>query len=156
MESSRVRFGRTRVLGRAIHPCTARRCWRLRGAEPLDAIEHSLSIVQRSTALDGVRHETSSQGDITSVKGLDALMEDRFGLALPLRLCATGSLDIRACSTVMTVEEQNAGPQVDGLFVVAGEVLIETREQQLLDSCVPFGAAQRLGGSGFGTKRIVG
>ena len=57
---------------------------------------------------------------------------------------------------MVSIEEQDTRPEIDRLFVLIGEVLIEASKQQLLDSCVPLGAAQRLGRSRVGTKVIVG
>jgi hypothetical protein len=57
---------------------------------------------------------------------------------------------------VVPIQEQDTRPEIDRLFVLIGEVLIEASKQQLLDSRVPLGAAQRLGRSRVGTKVIVG
>ena len=61
-------------------------------------------------------------------------------LALPLGLRAARPLDVGARAIVMPIEKQHARPEVDGLFVVAGEVLVEAGEQELLDPRVAIGA----------------
>lgn len=156
MATACVGFDGSGILRRSIDSQVSRGCGRLCGAQPFDPIEHPLGIVQRCSTLDGIGHEAARQCHIAFVKRFDALMKDGFGFALPLGLCATRPLDVGAGSTVVTIEEQDARPQVDGLFVLGGEILIEAREQQLLDSGVPLGAAQRLGRSGVGTKGVVG
>ncbi len=113
----------------------------------------SSSDAPRSTASDD---EAARERHIALVKRLDALMKNSFGFALPLGLGAPRPLDVGAGAAVVPIEEQDARPEIDGLFVLIGEILIEARKQQLLDSCVPLGAAQRLGRSRVGTKVIVG
>ncbi|MGH9174217.1 MAG: hypothetical protein ACRD1H_07655 [Vicinamibacterales bacterium] len=78
------------------------------------------------------------------MKGLDALMEHGVALALALGLGAACPLDIRTCATVVAVEEQDARPEIDRLFVLVGKVKVETGEQQMLNPGVALGAAQRL------------
>lgn len=156
MSPARVGLDNARIFGMTVEPDTTLSISRLRSTEAFDSIEHPLRIVQRGPPFNCIRHETTSPCDIPFVKRLDALVKDCFRFALPFRLRAACALDVCAGSTVMPVEEQHPRPQVDRLLVLRSEVLIETGEQQLLDSRVPFGAAQRLGGSGFGTKRIVG
>ena len=68
-------------------------------------------------------------------------MHQLFGPALPLGERAAGAFDVRPGPGVAAVEEQDAPPDVDGFLVPAGEVVIETREQQLVDLRVPIGIA---------------
>ena len=68
-------------------------------------------------------------------------MQQRFGFALLLGLGAARALDVRARAIVVAIEEQDARPQVDGLVVVVGEVVVEAGEQELLDPRVPLCAA---------------
>ena len=71
-------------------------------------------------------------------------MKDGLGLALQLGLRAARALDIGARAIVVAIEKQHARPEVDGLFVLTGEVLVEPGEEQLLDAGVTLGVAQRL------------
>ena len=43
------------------------------------------------------------------------------------------------------LEERDVGPDVDGLVVVSAEVVIEAREQQLLDPGLTLGLGERTG-----------
>ena len=54
----------------------------------------------------------------------------------------------------MTVEKQDASPQVDGLLITPREVFVEPAEKQLLDPLVTLGATQCFGGQELGTQRI--
>ena len=60
-------------------------------------------------------------------------MQQLFGLALPLGQRAARALDVGAGAAVAAVEEDDARPDVDRLLVVAGEVVVEAGEQELLD-----------------------
>jgi hypothetical protein len=73
---------------------------------------------------------------VAAMKGVEPLMDQRFGLALLLGLRAPGALDVGPGSVMMPVEEQDARPQIDGRFEVAGEVLIEAGDEQVLDARV--------------------
>ena len=79
------------------------------------------------------------------MKRLDALVEHGFGFALSLGLSTARPLDVSAGAAVVPIEKQDARPEIDGLFVLIGEIQVEAREQQLLDPRVALGAAQRLG-----------
>jgi hypothetical protein len=55
---------------------------------------------------------------------------------------------------VAAIEKQDARPDVNGLFVVAGEVSIQTDEQELLDSRVALVSFERVSGGSVGRQRI--
>jgi hypothetical protein len=42
---------------------------------------------------------------------------------------------------VVALEEDHPRPHADRPFVMAGEIVIEPREQELLDSCLAIGVA---------------
>ena len=67
------------------------------------------------------------------MEGRDAVLQQLFGLALPLGQRAARAFDVGAGTRVVAIEKQRARPDVDRLFVLAGEVVIEAGEQQLLD-----------------------
>ena len=64
-------------------------------------------------------------GDVAFVKGFDTLMQDGFRFALLFGLGTSCAFNVGTGSTVMTIEKEHAGPQVDGLLVMTGEILIE-------------------------------
>ena len=72
-------------------------------------------------------------------------MHQRFGNALLLGLRAAGAIDVGARAIVVAIEEQHAGPEVDGRFELAREIVIEPGDQEMLDPRVVFGAWKRLG-----------
>ena len=57
------------------------------------------------------------------------------------------ALDVRACARVIAIEEQRPRPDVDGLCVIGGEILIEAGKQQALDFGVALGVAVGRGGA---------
>ena len=67
-----------------------------------------------------------------------------FSLLL-LGLGATGAIDVRARAIVGAIEKQHAGPEIDGRFELARKVMIEPRDEELLDASFVFGAGGRLG-----------
>jgi hypothetical protein len=156
MGAARVCLDRPDIFEQSIDVGDWRRCGRLCNAKPLDAIEHALRVVERRPPLNGVGDEAPSEGHVALVKRFDALMKNSLRLALPLGLGAPRTLNVGASAAVVPIQEQDTRPEIDRLFVLIGEVLIEASKQQLLDSRVPLGAAQRLGRSRVGTKVIVG
>ena len=61
-------------------------------------------------------------------------MQQLVGMPLPFGQRAARALDVGAGPGMPAVEEQHAGPDVHGLLVAPGEVVIESREQELLDT----------------------
>ena len=90
--------------------------------------------------------------DVAVAKGVEALVEKRFRFALALSLGTPRTFDIRTRAIVMPIEEQHARPEIDGVVVVAREILIETREEQLLNPRVAIGTSQCLGLGSFGSS----
>jgi hypothetical protein len=76
----------------------------------------------------------------------------RFALALGLR--AACPFDVRARAIVMSIEKEDAGPEIDRFVVVVGEISIETGEQQLLDPRITISASERVGCGSVGSSRI--
>ena len=58
-------------------------------------------------------------------------MQQFLALALTLRLRPAGTFDVRASPAVPSLEERDAGPDVDGFFVAAGEIAIEPGQEEL-------------------------
>jgi hypothetical protein len=61
-------------------------------------------------------------------------MQQLFRLALLLGERVARPLDVRTGAAMPPFVEGDSRPDVDGLFVMANEVLIEARQQQLLDA----------------------
>ena len=72
-------------------------------------------------------------------------MDQRFGNALLLRLRAARAIDVGARAIVIAIEKQHAGPEIDGRFELAREIVIEPRHEEMLDAPFVFGARRRLG-----------
>ena len=73
---------------------------------------------------------------VRCIHKLEDCVAETIGLAVMLGLGAAGPLDVGASPIVVPVEEQDSGPEIDRRLEVAGEVLIETCDQQLLDARV--------------------
>ena len=56
-----------------------------------------------------------------------------FGFALTLGERTSCPLDVGAGARMVAIEEERAGPDVDGEVVVRGEIMIETDQQELFD-----------------------
>ena len=101
--------------------------------EPVQPIEHGERLFR---AARRCRSRPAAAGGFVAVAAAergDAVLQQLFGLALPLGQRAARALDVGARARVAAVEEQRARPDVDGVLVVGGEVVIEADEQQLLD-----------------------
>ena len=61
-------------------------------------------------------------------------MDEFLALTLALGHRAAGTFNIGTGATVCPLQKHDARPDVDRVLVLAREVLIETREQKLLDS----------------------
>ena len=72
-------------------------------------------------------------------------MHQRFGNALLLGLRAARAIDVGARAIVSAIEEQHARPEIDGRFELAREIVIEPRDEEMLDPRFVFGARVRLG-----------
>jgi hypothetical protein len=81
-------------------------------------------------------------------------MQQLVRLALALGLRAPRPIDVRAGPGVPAIEKQDASPDVDGLFVIAGEVSIQTDEEELLDSRVALVPFERVSGGSVGRQRV--
>jgi hypothetical protein len=90
--------------------------------------EHERTLVW-SPLLDGPRQQVAGALKIASLIRRDTLMETFLGFALTFGEGASGAFDVRTRSAVTPFEKGHARPDVDRFFVVAAEVVIETRQQ---------------------------
>ena len=68
-----------------------------------------------------------------------ALVQHLVGPPLTLGDGGPGAIDIGAGARVRSIEEQDARPEMDGFFVPAVEVFVETLDEQRFDAAVPIG-----------------
>ncbi len=106
-------------------------------------MQHRQRLFVRCAALDGRGQQAPGALDIAVVEGLESLVHEPFGLTLPLGLRAARTIDVGAGAVVCTIQEEHACPDVDGVIHAAGEVLVETRDEELLDARLAFGIGQR-------------
>ena len=65
------------------------------------------------------------------------------------------TLNVRACPVVMALQEYDTRPDADRTLVLAGEIVIEPREQELLDSRLAVGVVWQFRGTNrIGRQRI--
>lgn len=67
-------------------------------------------------------------------------MQELFGFALAFRYRGAGAVDVRAGAIVVALEKHNARPDVDGLFVFSGEIVVETGNEELFDASRALGS----------------
>ena len=65
-------------------------------------------------------------------------MQHFVGAALPFAKGGAGAIDVGPCTRVRPIQEEHAGPEMDGFVVAAGEVLIETFDEQRFRATVPL------------------
>ena len=88
--------------------------------------------VVRFPAGHGVREQPPGRRAVAAVERRHAFLDEFLGRALALGQRAAGAVDVRPRSRVAPIEEQHPAPDVDGLLVAAGEILLEPREQQFV------------------------
>ena len=99
----------------------------------------------RRALIERVAQQRAGAHHFALVERFEAFVHERFGDALLLGLRAARAIDVGARPIVVAIEEQHARPEVDGRFELAGEIVIEAGDEQMLDPRVVFGAWQRLG-----------
>ena len=103
------------------------------GFEAVQAIEHRERLVRRRAAVDRGLQQPARFVAVAALERRDAVLQQLFGLALPLGQRAARALDVGARARVAAIEKQRARPDVDRVLVAGGEVVVEADEQQLLD-----------------------
>ena len=119
---------------------------RRRRADAIDARQKRQRHVVRAAALHRRIQHLPRGLDLAALERRDAVVQQLFRLALLLGHRAARALDVRAGARVVAIEKQRARPDVDGLRVVGGEVMIEAGDQQALDLGVALGVAVGRGG----------
>ena len=99
----------------------------------IQPLEHGERFFGRRAAVDRGLQQAARFVAVAAVERGDAVLQQLFGLALPLGQRAARPLDVGARAGMAAVEEQRARPDVDGELVLGGEVVIEADEQELLD-----------------------
>jgi hypothetical protein len=77
-----------------------------------------------------------------------------FILALPLGLGTARALDVRAGTTVAALEKRDTRPDVDRFFVFACELVIQARQQELLDARLAVRIGRRAGAGWVDWQRL--
>jgi glutamate formiminotransferase / 5-formyltetrahydrofolate cyclo-ligase len=128
--------------------------------EPLHPLQQGQEFVRRSAARHGGIEQAARFRTVATPDGCRPVVEQRLGLALPLGLRAAGALDVGAGARVTSIEEQRARPDVYGLVILSGKVVIQPGKQKLLDLRVTFGPgrgllqARRLGAERIGHESV--
>ena len=122
--------------------------------EPAQAIEDGQRLVARRALVDRRFQQAPGFVAVASSERRQPLLQQLLGFSLPLGERAPRALDVRASPRVAAIEKQRARPDVDGVLVLGGEVVIQTDEQELLDLRVPIRLAplrraQRIGSKGI-------
>ena len=71
-------------------------------------------------------------------------MQQLVGMSLTFGQGAARPFDVGTCPGMSTVEEEHAGPDVHRLLVAPGEVVIESREEELLDTRIAIANGMRV------------
>ena len=124
-----------------LRPLTRRRRGhRIEASETMQEHERE---VTGAALFNCARQQITRTLEITSLIGGDSLVQALLGFPLTLGKRAPGALDVRARAAVATLEERDARPHIDRLLVVTTEVVVETGQEQLFDTCNAIGLAQR-------------
>src|SRR5262249_7976490 len=123
--------------------------------QPIEAIEKRQRLLRGSAAVDRRPEQAPGLLAIAAIEGCHAGVQQLFGLTLPLGERAARPLDVRTRASVAPVEKQRSRPDVDGLLVVRGKIVVKAGQQQLFDLAVAIsfrGLLKRP--SAVGAKRI--
>ena len=123
------------------------------GGEPIQPAEVRERDVLVGAPRDGGIQQVARGVGTAVLECLGASMQQLVRLALALGLRAPRTIDVRAGPRVAAIEKQDARPDVNGLFVIAGEVSIQTDEQELLDPRVALASFERVSGGSVGRRR---
>ena len=121
-----IRAGRGR-------PATAAKSLR-RHRDPVQPLEQQRGRVAAPALRHGLGQQPAGQQHIAGVERRPATVHHLLRLALPFGQRTAGALDVRAGLAVAPLQEGDTGPDVDRLFVLSREIVIEPRQQELLDT----------------------
>ena len=123
--------------------------------ETVQPIEQRERLIGRRALQHGGLEQPSRFARFAAIERRDAVVQQLLGLALPLGQRAARPLDVGARARMAAIEEQRARPDVDRLFVLGGEVVIEAEQQQLLDLRIAIRVRRAVERAfGIGAKRI--
>ena len=108
------------------------------GLQAIQAIEHRQRFIGRRTPAHRDVEQPPRFLSVTSLERGDTAMEQFLGLALQLGQRATSPLDVGTSPWVTTIEKERPRPDVDRLFVLGREIVIEAGQEELLDLRVPI------------------
>src|SRR4029077_20339495 len=110
--------------------------------------------VGRCALTDGGLQQTSRLARLASIECRDAVVKQFLRLALSLCERASSPFDVCPGTRMVSVEKQRSRPDVDRLIVLAGELVVEAGNQQLLDLALGIRFRHGLvGARGVVTKR---
>jgi hypothetical protein len=118
------------------------RCWSHRIEAPKALQEYEREVVG-APLFDCTRQQFTCPLQIACLIRSDPLVQTLFGFALPLGKRAARAFDVRTSAPMATLEKGHPRPDIDRLFVITTEVVVETGQQQLFDTRGAFGLAQR-------------
>ena len=101
--------------------------------QPPETIQEGEGLITRIAALDRRHEQLPCFTNVASIKRRHAIVQQLVRLALVLGEGGTSSLDVGACPRVASVEEPHSTPDGDRPLILAFEVVIETREKQLIN-----------------------
>lgn len=124
--------------------------------EPIEPVQHRQRFVVRRPTIERVVQETTRLLTFAPLERGHAVLKQLLGLALTLRQRAARPIDICARSLMRAVEEQDPRPDVDGLLILPGEIVIEAGEEKPFDRRGPVLPRRRCFARpwGVGAKRI--
>ena len=106
--------------------------------EPVEPIEHGQRFVGRRALRHRRLQQTTGLAGVAAIEGCYAVLQQLLRFPLPLGQCAACPFDVRPRPRMAPIEKQRACPDVDGLLVLCGEIVVQTGEQELLDLRIPI------------------
>src|SRR5207247_4273925 len=117
--------------------------------------EKGKRVFRRCPGIDGSLKKTPCLFRVAAMKSGDAGLQELLRLALALGERASRPFDVRPGTGMAAIQKQRPRPDVDRLFVLAGEIMVETPEEELFDLRITIGILRAIERARpVGTKRI--
>jgi hypothetical protein len=104
------------------------------GFETIESFEQDVGVLGPHAMLDRLAKQAPRGRGIAAMEGRRTRVQQFLAFALALGNRAARTLDIRAGTRVPAIDEERSRPHIDGEFVLTSEVVIQTAQQQFLET----------------------
>jgi hypothetical protein len=117
-----------------------------RGLQAIDPVEQRERFLGDGALFDRRHEETPCSVCFAALERRGPRVDELFSLSLPLGYRPACPLDVCPRSGMAPIDEQRAGPDVNGKLVLTGEVVVQAIQQEFLDTRFPIQLCFERGG----------